>query len=118
MSLASPFFLRHASKTNSLLLTDAAPLPSTRHCFLRSSFSAGIRARSLSMYWQPHAVSCASKTTDFNKPLYIGLNLSPEVTFYFELSIKNVSNLTNLFLTKILDSSARINASGGQDALA
>jgi hypothetical protein len=70
------------------------------------------------MNWQSHAVSCTPLATDFNKPLYISLNLSSEVTFYFVLFIKNIPNPTSLFFTKILDSSAGIDANGSQNVLA
>jgi hypothetical protein len=56
--------------------------------------------------------------TNFNKALYVRLNFPPEVTFHFVLFVNNIPKLTNLPLTKFLNSNARIDTSGSQDALA
>jgi hypothetical protein len=63
-------------------------------------------------------VPCAPLATDFNKPLYIRLNFPPEVTFHFVSLIKNISDPTNLFFTKVFDSNPGIDASGSQNVLA
>jgi hypothetical protein len=63
-------------------------------------------------------MSYASIAANFNKPLYVRLNLPPEVTFHFILFIDNVSNLANLFFAKLFDPKTRSDTSGGHDALA
>jgi hypothetical protein len=68
--------------------------------------------------WQPHAVSCASVATNFNKPLYIRLNLPPEITFHSVLFVKNISNLANLFFAQLFDPKAWSNTRGSHNALA
>lgn len=67
---------------------------------------------------QSHAVPLAAVTTDFDKPFYVGLNLSPEVTLNSVLLIDDITNLANLLLAKFLGSNTRVDLSGLQYALA
>jgi hypothetical protein len=67
---------------------------------------------------QPHAVPRASVAANFDKPLYIRLNLPPEITFHFVLFVKNISNLANLFFAKLFDPEAWSNTTGSHNALA
>jgi len=49
-------------------------------------------------------VPYATITADLDESLDVGLHLSPEVALHLALLIKDVSNLTHLFVTEFLDS--------------
>jgi hypothetical protein len=66
---------------------------------------------------QSHAVPLAAVATDFDKPLYIGLNLSPEITLNFMFFVDDVTNLANLLLAKFLGSNTRVDIGSRQYAL-
>jgi hypothetical protein len=60
----------------------------------------------------------ASIAANFSKPLYVRLNLPPEVTLHFIPLVDNISDLANLLFAKLFHPKAWSDTSGGDDALA
>jgi hypothetical protein len=67
---------------------------------------------------QTHTMPHTAIAANFDKPLYIKLDLPPEVTLQFILLVNDVVKPANLFLSKILNSNTGVDPSGSQNALA